>query len=227
MGGGGAHAEALRRLLEPVRIRALPEAEDRRREEAERQQPEEEPVRKAAGEQPSPAAALALERLDAALEAADAVDAPGEPSLAEDLGGRDPLAEPRRAGLGARVRILPLWLDARHPAIVTQGRALRRLFYARRCDDGAVRRDERKDRRPDDPPQRGRHHDRGADDPHRPPGLPAGLGGRLDQGHAAARLPRHLPRARLRGAGAHLHAADRPGPRRLGDDRRPRLGRRS
>ena len=175
------------------------EAQDRRRAEAERQQPEEEPVGKAASEQPSPPRRSSSNAstphskprtrwTPRRAPRSPRIWAVGSARPATSRGARCPRPDP------------PALARRRSPGDRHTGRALRRLFYARRCDDGAVRRDERKER-PDDPPRRGRRPRSRCGRSSSASWSSCSAWAVVSMGHAAVRLRRHLPRARLRGAG--------------------------
>ena len=67
--GRRADAELLRRVLDAVVVRVDPDAEGLSADEPDRKKPEEEPVGKPAGDQPSPVSQLTLERFEPGIRA--------------------------------------------------------------------------------------------------------------------------------------------------------------
>ena len=103
---GRPHPELLCGLVDAVRVRLLPEGQQRGHGEAERKQPEEEAVREPAREQrASPPRRSRSNASSPRLDAAHAGDAPRQRALPEHLSRGDPLPEPRRPRL-ARPRLV-------------------------------------------------------------------------------------------------------------------------
>ena len=76
--GAGAEPELLGRALEALRVLALPEAQDRGNYEAQRNEPEEEPVRQASGQERAAGDALPVERVEGVRDAGHSLLRPGE-----------------------------------------------------------------------------------------------------------------------------------------------------